>query len=221
MQGWLNWLKRGASFWIGTSVIFLVPLTVHWVVFLGKLGDTKDEIQVSGLILEFFGVVVVAYGIMRRAATFDGPTIFQKIRSYFESMPVFSKNIVLEPKSAALKATASAAGVSATGHASGHKTVEARLDSIEAQLRSIRGDFKTHVGNLRELDQKTTRQMQDIRTQIEEIRGSLKSVSGVEELDIEYMGIAWVLVGLVLASIPELLVGVGERLQAALCVAAC
>ena len=205
MNTWLHrlwtWLSEVPTFWtFATVLVGAVSLPVL------VLPATEDALRIAGLLLQLLGIAVVAYTLRGRGKLFGRLPVLTFARDWFARIPRF------RPKTIVLEASACA---SASASASADATVwrGPRIDQpIEAQLDAIRENLATVRDQLTKLESRTSGRLAQITDAIEAERSQRtvqlrENREKIEELAtsslyLEVAGIAWLVSGVVLATIP-------------------
>ena len=204
LTSWLRrvwrWLAEIPTFWAFLSVL---AVTVYLPLLVAS---TDDATRYAGLLLQLVGVGVVAYTLRGRGRLFGRAPVISFACEWIRRAPTFRpQNIILEASGTAI------ASASATADATVWRGP--RLDlTIEAQLEAIRENLATLRGQVEAQDSRTTAGVADLRSaidteraqrsaQIHEARQTLE-VLAVDSLYLEVAGLAWLVSGIVLATIP-------------------
>jgi len=205
LKAWLlrvwHWLAEIPTFWA-----FLAVLTVAICAPLFLVQSAENAIRYAGLVLQLVGVGVVAYTLKGRGEPLGHAPVITFAREWARRAPKFRQGtITLEGN------LSSAARASATLEATVWRGP--RLDQpIEAQLESIRDNIATLRSQVETQESKASGRFAELRTaieaestrrsaQIQETRQTLKVVAA-DSLYLEVAGLAWLVIGIALATIP-------------------
>jgi hypothetical protein len=205
MSSWLrrvyHWLAEVPTFWA-----FLVVLTFAGGLPLLLVTPAADAIRYAGLVLQVVGVGVVAYTLRGRGKPFGHAPVLTFALEWIHRAPRFPpRTITLE-----VSGTASA---SASASADASVWRGPRLDQpIEAQLEDIRESIATLQGQVERQGSRTNARLSELQnaidaertqrsTQIQETKRILQEVA-TDSLYLEVAGVAWLVIGIVMATIP-------------------
>lgn len=196
------WLAEAWPFWIGAIGVVTACL-------LGGLGATTadDQVRYAGMVLQVLGVGTVAVGLSSARRLFGRPSIWQRITAWVRRVPE-----VIRPKAQVVKGRLSAELPRLEGEGSGFVIsqadgpVEARVEELERAVEAIRHRMSSQkqalsqkVAHVRAgLDEESVGRMEsdhEILRKLEEF-----SVGGVH---LEIVGLLWIVLGVVLATIPR------------------
>ena len=203
-----RWLARFAAWLYEARMLCLVALVVPAVAFLISLAlfpGWEARLRIAGLFLQLFGIAVVVWGLSETGRLFGKPNPMQYTVEWFKRFPRFDAEGRIFAASVAT--VQGAAMVSAVGTVSvrATATLEERVAALEAaqkhlmeQVGEIQGRYEQQIRVVRnELEsERRERAVQDEKTQerLEEA-----SAGG---LHLEWAGVLWLVLGLVLATAP-------------------
>lgn len=162
--------------------------------------NLSTAIAVAGLILQWLGLAVVAWGMRSLRQRFKRPSWFGRLWSALQR----PHDVTIQLTGAALEASGLAA-VTAVGSLA-NATVEQRLDAVEATTRQLRTDLneKTQIlttavdavkqGVQREADERAAA-IRDVLRQLEDV-----SAGG---LQLQSLGLCWLFAGVLFTSVPS------------------
>ena len=191
---------------IGISTV-LIP--VLFGVYIFKYDDKEFHIKLAGLILQLMGVYTVAYEIYQTRKHFEQLGILEKTAQFFKDFLELFKN-GKKQVAAAGSANLGALIVSGRGHtefkAKPDDSLERRIEILEEGLKDMSDRL---VQSQKKYDKKIEKNSQLI------MRESLLRTHGFDEVKLELkmlytgglhissMGLAWLTLGIVMATIPE------------------
>lgn len=183
----------------------VLGLTIGLPLLLGA--SVEDTMRYAGLSLQLFGVSVVAYTLRSRGKLFDRVSVIAFAYEWIRRAPSFStRNITLEASGTAI--------VSASGTADAIVWRGPRLDQpIEDQLEAIRENLATLRGQVDAQEFRTSARLADLSNaidaernqrsvQVQESKRKLEEFAA-DSLYLEVAGLAWLVSGIVLATIPS------------------
>jgi len=192
------WLWESRFFWLTVLGAVGVPVAVLvWWPY-------EHIIRYAGLGLQVAGILTVWWGIRETRKLFEHPTFWMQAGEWFRRRPRYGGRVVAGEGSAA--AAAGAFGrTTVWSHASSGATLEQRLEVLEKNLQSVRDDlsgFQTKTEeDIRRHDQAIREEQQARDSADQEIRKKLKSTE-TGGLHISAMGAIWLLVGVIMGTIP-------------------
>jgi hypothetical protein len=199
------WIGSFRRIWLAIAV----PCGVLALLYLYPL-DWGDRFRYCGLVLQLLGVGTVIYLLRDKSATFGRLGFLAYFRERFAALPKFRPTIK----------TISASGVSSTsasGFAHGfvwHNLIssaspEERITILEKNVETLRTNLDLHAQKYRLVDQR-------LQTELSAERQSrIASVASVEQrlerfgasgIHIEAAGLFWLVLGIILATVPVELV---------------
>ena len=205
MTNWIyriwRWLSEVPTFWAFAAVLLgavAIPVLT--------MNARDDAFRIAGLLLQLVGISVVAYTLRGRGKLFGRLPVLKFALEWFSRAPRFRTNTINLEASACASASASA-------NADATVWRGPRLDQpIEAQLEAMRENIATVRDQLMKLETRTSSRLTQITNAIEAERSQRseqlrESREKIEELAtgslyFEVAGLAWLVSGVVLATIP-------------------
>lgn len=194
-----------SKYHIGLSTI-VVPILFGFYIL--QYEGKEFHIKLAGMILQLMGVYIVAYEIYQTRKYFGQPGILEKIAQFFKDfLALFKKPQV---QAGAGFAELGALVMAGRGHtefkAKPGDSIERRIEILEAGLNDMSDRL---VQTQKEYDNKFEEHSQlikkesSLRTQgIDGIKQELKTLA-TGGLHISSMGLVWLTLGIILATIPE------------------
>lgn len=207
MRSLLRWLRNFAVWFAKPRLawLMLVVLLLAMVIIV-RLRTDEQTIRITGMVLEIFGLGTVAWGVSQTRRRFGRPSIVALTRQWLGQIPRWPRNHVI---SLAGVASAGAVG-SARGHAvygvGPNPTIEERVDALEKNLKGLDERFNQARN---EIEAKVRKQSESIdeerRTRASADENLRKTIEDTETggLHLSAVGLVWLLVGLILSTIPE------------------
>lgn len=201
------WLLDAWRFW---PTRFLVVVLVV-IIFGSQLpGTADDRVRYCGLSLQLLGILTVVVGLVTRRRLFNHPSLVNDLRNWLARRPRWgakpqtiygSIGAVLAPLSASVKGSV---GVPPDA------SIEDRLAALEANIKSLKAEqaetgkeLRKETGKLIEaLD--LERRMRE--SGVMEIR-NLVNTLGAGGLHLEWAGVLWLVLGVILTTIPSEIAG--------------
>jgi len=193
-------------------------LVVAAILALSQLIPVKleDRLRYCGLTLELLGIATVVLGIIGKRKLFKKPTLLQNLRAWLGRHPFRQTQHAIVTGTASLASVSARAKASLWARTPPDASLEGRVAAIEQNLDTLR----TELGNVeKELQDEARLRMESIDAErrardagMSEMRAQLERL-GAESLHVEMTGVFWLVLGVVLDTIPaELAAGVSALL---------
>ena len=195
-------------------LIFLTWLFIAFniVDFIGYCwGDpVVERLSVSGLLLELAGLFLVFVGIGGRLKAWGETTLLARIYRFLWKL--FRQDVVVHLGTGELKGQAGEVTVSGYGTVTppGDLTLQQQVDALRAKVLQMQKEFADRFERLEERQQKDIAELSKLVRRIEhslteqvkalEVKVKNTDVGGA---DMEYVGLLWVGIGLIVATLPE------------------
>ena len=202
----VTWANVGLKHTFPYAVLVMVSCAI--VFFPSTIADCKEvEIRWIGLIFQIVGILVVLWQLDERLKRFRKPSFLARIRNHFRRFPSrHTKNINLS--------------VHFSGEATGSARIGVRRkanSSIEGRIEALEGEMEDLKREVTAVEETLNRHKEDNRNSLETMREenrkkheSLKRLMDeavVGGINLEWVGIWYLLVGIVLATAaPEIAV---------------
>jgi len=197
----LLWILDGWRVWAPLAVVFLLATT-------GSLlpGSPEDHARYIGVVLQLLGIGTVVHGLRDRRRLFQRPSLLSHIRTWFSGRPRLNpKPHVIHVASGNVVASGSTAKISVWRGAPPDSSLDARIDALQANLETLRTE---HADTSRELRDEVRVRAEQVdlerrarETAIGDIRSRVDTL-GAGGLHIESAGLFWLIVGVVLGTVP-------------------
>jgi hypothetical protein len=198
-----HWLSEGWR----VFVPMLLTTSVLVVASLLSQGVAELLLRYCGLAFQVLGILTVVVGLREKLHLFNRPGFTGEIRRWIERRPRW------RPRTQTIIVTG-IGGVTMTGGAtvSAHGTVspasslEIRVAALEAGITALREDL---VETKRALDDSISQVKETVGVERRERRAVVKALRvqleglGAGGVNIEVMGVMWLLAGVVLATVPD------------------
>lgn len=190
---------------------FALPLGLLWLAATFGARDLEFSIKLAGFGLNIAGLGQVAFGLYLTRREFGRPSYRQEAAqwsrdalSLFQPRKSVVADYVITPRAGGVEIAGAAPTVSVSGSIEGRvAALEAQHSAMDARISAMRGEFQTSVENLRHSlaanDRALSKTVADLAKQLEDF-----SVGG---LDLEAMGLIWLLCGAVLSTFAEEIAG--------------
>jgi len=182
----------------------LVGIVVAIGLSLAISSNGSDPIRYAGTILQELGLVTVAIGFTHRWKLFKQPSVLENTRVWFGQLAAAfisrKKPLTTQPMASNLNMAADIARVVITEP---NASLDRRVTLLEEQLNGLRDETKKAENAIRSEFIATIEQEQRKReTEGAEISRQIKKVA-VGDLNLEFVGLVWLALGVFGASIPE------------------
>ncbi|MGH7984523.1 MAG: hypothetical protein ACREFF_15470 [Candidatus Udaeobacter sp.] len=196
------WLAEGKYVWIALAT----NLSALIVSFL--LGTSEAVFRITGLLLQVFGILTIAWGISETRALFGHASLAAKIKAWFQRFPLCRRHIVFAVGRGDFAATTGKARAFVTHGAGQNPTLDARVGALEKNIVSIQNHI---TGVEAELDEGFARVSDEIRSEGQTREANDKKLgekieaSATGGIHISAFGASWLFVGVILSTAaPEL-----------------
>jgi hypothetical protein len=168
------------------------------------MSNTLDtQLRATALMLELFGLAIVATGLRELRKEFRRPSYRERLRGWISDFPAYKPESQILEGSAAVAGFAAASGKTNVGLPMG-ATIEQRLEIIEGQLHRVSQsvtDLKSDTrSRIRAISDEMSAERRARSTEIRDLGRRLELVS-VGGLDLELIGMLWLVLGLVLGNL--------------------
>ena len=195
-------------------LVFLAWLFVAFNVvdFVGHCWGKSivDRLSVSGLLLELAGLFLVYVGIVGRLKAWGETTLFGRIHRFL--LKLFGQDVVVPVRTGELKGQTGAVTFSTHGTTTspGDRTIQQQIDDLRKMVLQLQMDVGDRFVRLEERLQRETADLQEalqglrrsLSEQIENLEVRAKS-SDIRDTDMEYVGLLWIGIGLIVATLPQ------------------
>jgi hypothetical protein len=164
---------------------------------------SEQVIRLTGLVLQLLGIATVAWGISETRALFGHQSLVGKWRRWIARFPLLRQNTVLAVGTASVAASGGKARGYGTVGAGPNAAVEARVDALEQNVKSIHERISATQKEMDEEFQKAAdtlkHEVQSRKDEDEEIRKKLEA-TGTGGVHISAIGASWLFVGVTLST---------------------
>jgi hypothetical protein len=198
----VRWIAEPWTFWL-----FLFTIAATWLLAL-LLGDTPElRARIIGVMLQLLGLVTVAIGLRNMRKLFGRPSFAEWFRDWLSRFLLnFRKPEPIEITPAPATASSGVGQPTVRISASADSTSEERISLIERDVDLLRTSLdrlqKDFAENLRKLSGRTTQHVLTLKRVDRQLQSQLQEVA-VGGLRLEVLGLSWLLIGLVLATLPQ------------------
>ena len=191
------WLKEARYAWLTIIVIALA--------FAISLRPQTPEkvIRLTGLVLQLFGVLTVAWGISETRSFFGHPSFASKTISWFSRFPLRKRNVVVSGSGSSYSISSSNARGYVTSGAGPNPTIENRIDALEKNIGHINERISGTEKEMDEQFRKSTQALKDeqiTRQSEDSIILQKLEATGTGGVHISAIGAAWLFVGVILST---------------------
>ena len=202
LRGLARWLMEARRAWFPLVVVALVLFAASLVPV-----PVADRIRYGGLVFQLLGILAVVSGLRNKRRLFNRPSLIEHVRRWLTRRPRWGARPQVVGAAAMLSASASVSAKASVWR--GAKTdapVEARLAALEANLLTLREEQTETAQELRQSARRTDEAVISERRARESavtlLRSQLEGF-GVGDLHVEMIGAFWLVLGVVLATIPS------------------
>lgn len=208
IKAFVFWLLEARRFF--PKWFFVVVLVVFIFGYLLP-GTADDRVRYCGLSLQVVGISIVAWGLRARQRLFNLPSHFENLRAWLHRRPRWGAT----PQTISVIGTG---GVSVSGSGKisfwidvrPEASIEDRLAALETNVKSLKAE---QVETAKELQEETRKRIEAADSErrkresaVIDIRRQLETL-GVGGLQLEWAGVFWLILGVVLATIPSEIAG--------------
>jgi len=198
-----HWLAEAWRFWVPVLIVVLA-LTVASRL---SLSLAEPVLRYCGLAFQLLGILTVVSGLRDKRRLFNRPSLVENIRGWMNRRPRWGA----KPQTIWVAGTAEgSASCSAKGSvwrgAPPDASVEARLATLEANVATLRAEQAETAKEFQEATRKVNEAVGVERlareSAITALRLQLEGL-GAGGIHVEMMGVFWLVVGVVLATVPS------------------
>jgi hypothetical protein len=196
-----GWLAEPWRVWVTVSVVLLVPAAAS------QLPATAAEplLRYCGLVAQLLGIQTVVSGLQSKQRLFNRPGFAETVRLWIHRRPRWGAKPQTVVTTGTASLSLSVGRVSIWRDARPDAPVEERLAALEANPATLRTELTETTKEFQEATRKT-REAVDAENRRREsavaaLRTQLEGL-GAEGLHIELWGVVWLILGVVLATIP-------------------
>ena len=199
IKGVGRWLLEPWRIWltIGLLVLVLSPLPV----------SLDDRVRYGGLLFELLGIGTVAYGLSDKSRLFNRQGILDECRGWWSRRPRWEVTHHYLLTGDSLTVGVSGSGDLSFWHGtSAEASVETRVAVLEKNLEILKKQSRGTVNRLKEEIKTRNEALNCERQTREQAIGDIRTLLetfGAGGLNMERIGISWLLLGVIFASIPS------------------
>lgn len=192
--------------WFFILAIIGVVVAVDWI-GCGAGIPREERLPYAGWALEVFGVLIVFYGIADKLALFGAEGLVKHAVSLLREFPLFRSKQQILSGIANLNLQTHRAQIRVISNPPPNATLEERVEFLlgrVAELYELILDVQEDSGSkLNTLKKEIDEKLESVRREIENAR-SQSEQAHVGQLGWEYAGLGWIMLGLTLATVPDL-----------------
>lgn len=204
-----SWVRR-VWYWVGEIPTFWTFVAVLGVVIAGCLVCTKmaeDGLRYAGLLLQLLGVGVVAYTLRGRGKLFGKTPVLTFAVAWLRRVPKFrQRHTILEASGSAQANSSSSAEATVWRGPELGQSLEVQLDAIRENISTLRDQLERaeyrSSHKIAELHNAIESERAQRSSQLQEAKRTLETLA-TDSLYLEVAGLAWLVVGIVLATVPQ------------------
>jgi hypothetical protein len=191
--------------------LFLVGCAIACTFGYWRSATASEAVRYAGTALQIFGLATVAIGLSKMRRLFGQPSFLDGGRAWFRQM----RAVFARPKTVALKASVSGSSRMSADLRVVHgirpgASLEDRILALEKNLDGLRDELDANVLKLRrELDSvhETIEQESAVQRQKYDVIDRKIEEVAVGGLHLESVGLLWLVLGVLGASIPDEIAG--------------
>ena len=166
--------------------------------------ELNNLVRYVGLFLEVLGLYTVIVGHFGKRKLFDIPTLFTRIKFFLAQYPKWKAITHFVSGSYSGASSVASRDNGSTWHEARETNIEGRLEAIEKNLFSLRGQIdifeRETIKSFSDFEKKFESEQQCMNSGISEIHMKLKDFA-VQDIGFEGLGIYWLFCGLFLSSL--------------------
>jgi len=202
--------------WIRAHGPWLMQAQRVWVPIVAALGivlvtslfptSAENRVRYCGLVLQVLGIGTVVFGITSKRRLFGRPSLLEHVRNWLSKRPRWgvARQFVLVAEPASLSLSGSAR-LSVWRGVGPEASLEDRMAAAEANLTTLRTELGDLADQVRaEAGQRVeavNAERQAREAAVRDLRVHLEGL-GAEGLHMEMTGVFWLVMGVVLATMP-------------------
>jgi len=195
-----RWLAEARLFGIALLVL-LGPLYVSF-----RPGTSEVQVRVSGLFLQSFGVATVAFGLHRIRKMFGRPSLVTSLKAWLSRLPRWIRKAVMAADTASISASGSITVESQWSIFDPDSLIEAQVGELAKNVERLKVGL---IAVKKDIDSRAREQAdalqreQQLRAEHDEKLQALLEAAETGGLHISFVGVIWLLFGLLLSSVPR------------------
>ena len=196
----LNWLAHGVK---SISLYVLLGIILFAIVYFdSSIASCKEkDIRWIGLLFQVAGFTIVVLQMDTLRKLFRKPSFFSRIKNYWRSFP----SPYIRTVSISAHAVGGVASLSASlsVRPAGDATLERRIEFLESEIEDLRRHMQKTDRNLTDYKAESEKSLNEVRGKIKEGDNRLEQLidkAFVGGIDLEWVGILYFVVGVVLAT---------------------
>jgi hypothetical protein len=204
-----SWIKA-IKYWLWESRFFWLAFVVVAAPIVASFCWPHEYfLRYAGLFLQFLGILTVAWGIWKTRELFGHPSFLMRIREWLRRFPPYGGRTMTASARAVVTGAASARASVRRGIPP-NATLEQRIEVLERNLQLVDDELsqtqKEVEEGLRKRSDAIEREAK-IRAQSDQELRERLTATATGGLDISAMGALWLLVGVIMSTIPAELAG--------------
>lgn len=191
-----RWLAEPRHVW---ATLFAIAVALAIVITFRQ----EPLIRLTGLVMQWFGIGTVIWGISQTRALFGHPSLAVQAKAWLERHPFRPRRIVMAVGAAEELSFAGRGEAYVTHGAGPDATVEARLEALEKNIAALHSRISNKAqqleGEIRQATDKISAESHARQTADDDLRKKLE-ISGTGGLHISAIGAALLFVGVTLST---------------------
>ena len=201
-----TWLRETRKLWLFLFWVIVICLVVDWLGYWLHLPE-KQRLPYAGWLLECLGLYIVARDLGRRLELFDQDSLWKQVMQWLRRFPLLRQDDTVHLGAIGLTLESAVSNgrvkVALPAGASDKEKIEFLVRQVDALDDALYKFVQTIKGDIRKAQSELEDQLGQIRAEIESVRDLLAKAQ-VGEIGLEVVGLGWILLGLTLATVPEL-----------------
>lgn len=196
-----HWLMEAWRVWVTVVIVVLVAIVASQLPV-----SVADRVRYCGLTFQLLGILTVVSGLRDKRRLFNRPSLVENIRRWLSRHPRWGAkpHTIFDAGTVSISLSDSARASVWRG-APPDASVEARLAALEANLATLRTEQAETAKEFQEATRKTNETVDLERrawgSTVAALRVQLEGL-GAGGIHVEMMGVVWLLLGVVLATVP-------------------
>ena len=197
-----HWLVEAWRVWVPVLVVMLVLIVASQL----PLSLADPVLRYCGLAFQLVGILTVVSGLRDKRRLFNRPSLLENIRRWLDRRPRWGAKAqtILVAGTGSISLSGSVK-LSVWRGTPAEASIEARLAALEANLATLRTEQAETVKEFQEATRKTNEAVDAERrareSAVTALRVQLEGL-GAGGLHVEMMGVFWLVLGVVLATVP-------------------
>jgi len=202
LVAWLKALSR----WCFTEfrLVWLALLVVGFAAFIAfRIGASEPQIRLTGLVLQWLGLLTVVHGIRETRKLFGRPSLLQVLREKVARFPRWRRDAFVHVGTGAMTISGGSASAHVWSKIDPAAPIEERVNALTRNVERMNERLiQTQKENDAELRKhsESLHQERQVREKGDDKLRQLMEAAETGGLDISLIGLVWLAVGLILST---------------------